>query len=160
MVSSPVPQCRCGTGQVRLVAHDREFYTVVKPMPFTQAVIDHLCELARLELTSQEKEKFRQQLSQILEYVEQIAEVDTSSTRSMFSVPDLKNVSRDDRVEPFGEERKLVEQAPTHEDQLITVKAVKLHDPTVEESSKDGVSWSETPHRPDEVGTGARVKEE
>lgn len=94
-------------------------------MTFTKADVDRLAKLARIELTDDERDRFSRQLSAILDYVSQIAEKDTSRIAASFAVPDLTNVFREDRVEPFGRERELVDAAPSHRDNLVTVKAVK-----------------------------------
>ena len=49
-------------------------------MSLTLSEVEHIAELARLELTDEEKERFRQQLSEILEYAARLQSVDTSQT--------------------------------------------------------------------------------
>jgi len=48
-------------------------------MKLTRAEVDHIAELAKLELTEEEKEKFREQLSAILEYAEMLQRLDTEA---------------------------------------------------------------------------------
>ena len=45
--------------------------------------IDHLLELARIELSSQEKEKIALDLGKILDYVRQLQELDTNNVEPM-----------------------------------------------------------------------------
>lgn len=51
-------------------------------MEFTEQDVEKLAKLARIKLTEKEKGAFSKQLSSILEYVDQIQEVDTSSIDS------------------------------------------------------------------------------
>ena len=54
--------------------------------------------LARLELTSEEEQKYSEQLSAILEYIDQLKKVDTSKVSSTFQVGGLSNAWREDEV--------------------------------------------------------------
>jgi aspartyl-tRNA(Asn)/glutamyl-tRNA(Gln) amidotransferase subunit C len=54
--------------------------------------------LARLELTSEEEEKYSQQLSSILEYIDKLKTVDTSQVNTTFQVGGLSNTWREDEV--------------------------------------------------------------
>ena len=47
-------------------------------MSLTLEEVEHIAELARLELTDEEKERYRQQLSAILDYVARLQALDTS----------------------------------------------------------------------------------
>jgi len=46
-------------------------------MALTLEIVEHIAELARLELTEEEKSRYLQQLSAILDYFEQLQTVDT-----------------------------------------------------------------------------------
>lgn len=54
--------------------------------------------LARLELTSEEEQTYSEQLSAILDYIDQLKKVDTSKVNSTFQVGGLSNVWREDEV--------------------------------------------------------------
>lgn len=94
-------------------------------MALTRAQVQHIAKLARLALTDAEVDKFTGQLTTILEYVEQLNEVDTDGVVPTAQVTGLKNVMRDDVVEDFlGKERLLgCTQLPVERDQ-ITVLSV------------------------------------
>ena len=47
-------------------------------MSLTLEEVEHIADLARLRLTDDEKARYRQQLSAILDYVVQLQELDTS----------------------------------------------------------------------------------
>ncbi len=48
--------------------------------------VEHIAELARLALTDAEKERFREQLSAILDYAARLQAIDTSAIPPMASV--------------------------------------------------------------------------
>lgn len=62
----------------------------------------HIAKLSKLELTDEEKEKFRGQLSSVLDYVEKLNEIDTEEVEPTANVTGLSNVFRDDEVEESG----------------------------------------------------------
>ena len=58
--------------------------------------VEHVAKLARLELTEEEKQLYTKQLGDVLKYVDQMNEVDTSDIKPMTQVVDFNNVMRDD----------------------------------------------------------------
>lgn len=62
--------------------------------------VKHVAKLANLPLSSDEEEKYSEQLSEILEYVDQLNEVDTSSVEPTYNVTGLNNVTREDAPSP------------------------------------------------------------
>lgn len=95
-------------------------------MALTKKEIEHIALLARLGLTEEEKEKYTKQLSSILDYVEQLKEVDTEGVEPAAQVTGLENVMRDDAIAawPKGEMTELVKMAPESEDNLVKTKSV------------------------------------
>lgn len=88
-------------------------------MPITQTEVEKIAELANLELTPEEKDSFSLQLAAIIDYIDQLNEVDTSHTKA-WQQRSAGNaltsaVTRDDDVVPsLGAERAL-ENAPDPE---------------------------------------------
>lgn len=74
--------------------------------------VEHVAKLARLELQDQEKEKFAEQLSSILTYVEKLNELDTSKIEPTLHVLDIKNVMRDDVSGPSLPRERALSNAP------------------------------------------------
>lgn len=60
--------------------------------------IEHVAALAKLPLTSKEVEKFKSQLSEVVNYVSQLNEVDTKDTEPTGQTTGLTNVKRNDEV--------------------------------------------------------------
>lgn len=69
-------------------------------MKLTEDQVKHVAKLANLPLSSSEEEKYSEQLSGILDYIEQLNEVDTSNTEPTFNVTSLTNVMREDDPQP------------------------------------------------------------
>lgn len=65
-------------------------------MRFDESVINKVCELARLELTAEEKQEFTTQLEDIIRYVEKINELNTASIQPADHIVPLSNVFRED----------------------------------------------------------------
>lgn len=92
-------------------------------MSFTKTDIEKLASLSRIELTKAEKEKFKDQLSSILDYMKKIQAVDTSKVKPSFRL-DLKNVFREDLVDQYKDIDNLIKQFPQKAGKLNKVKPV------------------------------------
>ena len=66
----------------------------------TAAQVEYVAQLACLALSSDEKQRFTEQLNAILTYMEQLHEVSTEGVEPTAHVLDLVNVFRDDVVQP------------------------------------------------------------
>ncbi len=87
--------------------------------------VEHVAELARLQLSQEEMEQFSSQLSRIVTYVEAVNAVDTTGipgTTSM--VADDVNVWREDEVRPSLSREQAVGNAPEVVDGLFRVPQV------------------------------------
>lgn len=60
--------------------------------------VQHLAQLSSLHLSDQELDGLQADLSNILQYVEQLGELDTDGVEPTYQVTDLENVWRDDQV--------------------------------------------------------------
>ncbi len=74
--------------------------------------VDHIANLARLELTPEEKERYRQQLSAILEYAARLQAVDTSGIPPTSSVLPPRSVLRQDVPAASLEREDILRNAP------------------------------------------------
>ena len=86
--------------------------------------VEHVAKLARLELTEEEKEKFAGQLGDVLKYVEQMNEVDTSNVVPMAHAVDFVNVMREDTVNYEQTKEELMANAPDKEDGFFKVPKI------------------------------------
>lgn len=83
-----------------------------------------VAKLARLDLTSAEKDEFSRQLSGIIEYVEKINELDTSMVEPADHIVELNNVFRKDIVKKSLERRELEAIAPDFKNGYIVVPKI------------------------------------
>lgn len=60
--------------------------------------VKHVANLAKLKLTSSEIEKFGKQLSEVISYVEELNEVNTSQVEPTSQTTGLENITRKDEV--------------------------------------------------------------
>jgi aspartyl-tRNA(Asn)/glutamyl-tRNA(Gln) amidotransferase subunit C len=67
-------------------------------MALTPEQVRHIAKLARLQLTDADVTRLSTQLTGILEYVDMLKEVDTSSVEATSQVTGLENVLRADEV--------------------------------------------------------------
>lgn len=95
-------------------------------MTLTRQEIEKLALLARLDLTEDEKEKFRVQLGSILEYVSKLNELDTSTIGSIRQIAGLHNAFRDDVMKPIAEveHELLINNFPKRLGDLLQTKEV------------------------------------
>ena len=86
--------------------------------------VEHVAKLARLELTAEEKEIYTKQLGDVLKYVDQMNEVDTSNIKPMSHAVDFVNVMRDDNVVMEQTKEELMANAPLEEDGFFKVPKI------------------------------------
>ncbi|ANV87411.1 Asp-tRNA(Asn)/Glu-tRNA(Gln) amidotransferase subunit GatC [Picosynechococcus sp. PCC 7117] len=80
--------------------------------------------LARLELTSEEEQRLPSQLSAILDYVEQLSELDTDNVEPTTRAIDVSNITRADEQKTFGDRQLLLDNAPDREDDYFRVPKI------------------------------------
>ena len=85
-------------------------------MPITEADIEKIAQLAHLEITEQERHVFAPQIADIVKYVEQLSEIDTSAIEPALGglTPDGERTesSRADEVQPSLGQKVALDQAP------------------------------------------------
>jgi aspartyl-tRNA(Asn)/glutamyl-tRNA(Gln) amidotransferase subunit C len=86
--------------------------------------VEHIATLARLRLTNSEKERFRQQLSAVLDYMAKLKEVDTTQIEPTATVLPLRTVLRPDDVTPSLTTEELLANAPAAEAGMFRVPPV------------------------------------
>ena len=86
--------------------------------------VEHVAKLARLELTEEEKELYTKQLGDVLKYVDQMNEVDTSNIEPMSHAIDFVNVMREDKVIYEQDKEQLMSNAPDEENGFFKVPRI------------------------------------
>lgn len=86
--------------------------------------VKHIAQLAHLKLNEEEIETFARQLDNILEYIDKLNELDTGGVvPTAYTVP-MKNVFREDRVEPSFSREKALTNAPEKRDGQFKVPPI------------------------------------
>jgi aspartyl-tRNA(Asn)/glutamyl-tRNA(Gln) amidotransferase subunit C len=86
--------------------------------------VEHIAELARLALTPDELDRYRDQLSQILAYFERLQELDTDAIKPTASVLPLHSVMREDISRESFQREDILANSPAVEDGCFLVPRV------------------------------------
>lgn len=87
----------------------------------TDEIIDHVGILAKLELSSGEKEQAKTDMGRMLDYIDKLGELDTAGIEPMSHVFPVQNVFREDVVTNGDESGKLLSNAPGQKDNMFVV---------------------------------------
>jgi aspartyl-tRNA(Asn)/glutamyl-tRNA(Gln) amidotransferase subunit C len=82
------------------------------PAELTRAEVDAIASLAQLELTPEELDLFARQLGSILQYAQQVQQIDTSGVPPTASVGIAHEADREDRVAPSLDRDLALSNAP------------------------------------------------
>ena len=93
-------------------------------MKLTREQVEHVAHLARLDLTNEEIERYREQLSAVLEYAEGLNEVDTTAIPPTATVLPLRTVLRADEPQPSFPPEDILANAPRRDGQFFRVHAI------------------------------------
>ena len=87
--------------------------------------VKHVAKLANLPVSDQELEKYSQQLSKILEYIEQLEKVDTKNVEPTFNVSGQSNVlAKDEKGDCVISQEDALSNAPQKRDEFFVTKGV------------------------------------
>ncbi|MDR5704279.1 MAG: Asp-tRNA(Asn)/Glu-tRNA(Gln) amidotransferase subunit GatC [Armatimonadota bacterium] len=93
-------------------------------MAIDDHTVEYVAKLSRLELTREERELFREQLSRILEYFSKLNELDTTGIPPTSHAIPMRNVFREDAVTPSLEREVVLDEAPDQEEGYFKVPRV------------------------------------
>lgn len=83
-----------------------------------------IAHLARLDITPEEEEQFASQLSSILEYAEQLSELDTTDVTPTTRAIELSNITRPDTTFLYGSREALLKESPEPEGEFFKVPQI------------------------------------
>jgi aspartyl-tRNA(Asn)/glutamyl-tRNA(Gln) amidotransferase subunit C len=86
--------------------------------------VEHVANLARLVFGEEEKKKLAEQLGRILDFIEQLNELDTEDVEPTSHVIPMKNVVRPDVVRPSLTRDDALANAPSDVDGLFEVPKI------------------------------------
>ncbi len=86
--------------------------------------VKKVANLARLDITPEEEEQFTTQLNSILDYFDQLSELDTDDVAPTTRAIETSNITRPDRLQPFTDRQALLDCAPEQEGDYFRVPKI------------------------------------
>ncbi|MFM6192184.1 MAG: Asp-tRNA(Asn)/Glu-tRNA(Gln) amidotransferase subunit GatC [Planktothrix sp.] len=93
-------------------------------MTIDREQVAKVAHLARLELSPEEQEKFTAQLGEILDYFEQLNELNTAEVPPMTRAIEMSNITRPDQWEPYAQRDSILSSAPEQEGDYFKVPKI------------------------------------
>jgi|TARA_B110000196_G_C21137538_1_gene661949 aspartyl-tRNA(Asn)/glutamyl-tRNA(Gln) amidotransferase subunit C len=88
--------------------------------------VNYVADLARLELTQDESERFSEQLNKVIDFVKQLESLETDSIEPMAHASPVYDVMRDDVNRPgFGTDTALLNAPMTSNNQFKVTRVVQ-----------------------------------
>lgn len=86
--------------------------------------VEHVAKLARLDLSEEEKSKFADQMGKLLDYFNQLKEINTEDIEPMAHPVQAVNVVREDQIVPSCGRDEILKNAPEEEDGYFRVPKI------------------------------------
>jgi len=86
--------------------------------------IDYVSKLASIPLSSKEKSVFEKQLTDVLNYISKLNEIDTDSIEPIGHITNLQNVLREDKPAPSLSQDDVLKNAPKTYNGFFEVDAI------------------------------------
>lgn len=93
-------------------------------MSLTRVEVQHIAELAKLQLTEAEEVLYQEQLSDILDYIQRLNRMDTEAIPPTATVLPLRSVMRDDVSRPSWPANEILANAPARAGDAFEVRVI------------------------------------
>ena len=93
-------------------------------MPLSREEVQHIAQLARVGLSEEDIARFREQLSEIVDYFQRLREVNTDDVPPTAHTLPLHNVVREDEPRPSYDKEDVLANAPRREDEFFAVRVI------------------------------------
>ena len=93
-------------------------------MEVTDALIDKIAHLARLDFPESEKASIKRDLEKMIRFVEKLGELDTTGVQPLLHMSDTVNNLREDEVRGSVSTEAALRNAPRHDDRFFLVPKV------------------------------------
>ncbi len=93
-------------------------------MSLDRAQVEKIAYLARLRLSEQELTEMTSQLGRIVEFVDQLSQLDTEGIEPLVHAIELQNVMADDVIRPSLDRNDALSNAPQQDGECFRVPAV------------------------------------
>ena len=92
-----------------------------KRQVITDETIEYVGILAKLALSEEEKEQAKKDMGRMLDYIDKLAELDTTGIEPMAHIFPVQNVFREDVVTNGDESENILKNAPAEKDNMFMV---------------------------------------
>ena len=86
--------------------------------------IEQIANLSRIALTDEEKNIFKKQLANVLDYIKKLNELNTDAVKPMAYATDIKNVFREEELTPSLSRQKILDLSPSNVNGFFKVPKV------------------------------------
>ena len=93
-------------------------------MSLTRETVEKVSLLARLQLSDDELDMLTDQMGKIVDYVQQLSELDTEGVVPMAHAVEMVNVFAEDSVRPSFDRDRILANAPQRDEECYRVPAV------------------------------------
>ncbi len=93
-------------------------------MKISKTDVEHIAMLARLKLSEDEKITYSEQLSNILDYIDKLNELDTADVEPTSHVLEITNVFREDKLQESLHPDEALNNAPDRKDNFYRVPRI------------------------------------
>lgn len=93
-------------------------------MEVTDALVEKLAHLSRLQFNKQEKVEIKKDLQNMIGFVEKLSELDLDGVEPMLFMSDEVNVLREDEIKGSVIREEALKNAPLHDKQFFKVPKV------------------------------------
>jgi aspartyl-tRNA(Asn)/glutamyl-tRNA(Gln) amidotransferase subunit C len=93
-------------------------------MSLTRTEVQHIAELAKLQLTAAEEALYQEQLSDIFDYIQRLNTLDTAAIPPTATVLPLRSVMRDDVSRPSLPVEDILANAPARAGDAFEVRVI------------------------------------
>ena len=93
-------------------------------MSISPEEVKHVAKLSRLELNSEELQRYAEQLSAILDYAKTLEQIDTTDIEPTYNPFVEGNVLRADEPQQFANQEAILDNAPQSQDNSFAVPRI------------------------------------
>lgn len=93
-------------------------------MSVSKEEVKHLAKLSKLKFSDVELEKFTSDISNIVEFANQLDKINVDEVKPTAHILDLKNVLRKDEIKPSFNREEMLKNAPSKDAGCISVPKV------------------------------------
>ena len=93
-------------------------------MSVSKEDVKHIANLSKLNLTEEELEKYTTELSDIVNFANDLSRIDVDGVKRTAHILDIKNVFRKDEVQPSYDREEILKNAPSKDAGCVSVPKV------------------------------------